>query len=365
MDYVDSHSYWHHPNFPHKSWDPVDWTVEQEAMVDHPASATLPRNAADRLAGKPFTVSEYNHPAPNDYQAECVPLLAAYAAAQDWDGVWLFAYSHSPYDANRDRFGSFFDIDANPAKWGFMQAGAAVFRDAGIPPLAGTTFNFHGALNVPSLESGDLLKVLAPLQIKHGMNMQATASDARISWENLLKSRLFFSWTTSAPAATSIKGSVEPRLAWKVDAKGRGEFVARGPGAVVLVGHAGASAEGIEFSAPGFAAITVTTLDGRPIEESRSILITACGRCENTDMQFSADRRTVGNQWGKGPVRIEPVAGSVILPSGSWRCKALAPDGRPLGDVPVESSGPNPLVKLSPAYRTMWYLVTPRSGVAF
>jgi ABC-type amino acid transport system permease subunit len=28
------------------------------------------------VLGKPFAVSEYNHPAPNDAQAECVPLVA-------------------------------------------------------------------------------------------------------------------------------------------------------------------------------------------------------------------------------------------------------------------------------------------------
>ena len=93
MDYIDGHAYWQHPHFPGRPWDPANWTVEQVAMVDHPEQARCPAWPAQRLAGKPYTVSEYNHPAPNDYQAECVPMIASFAAAQDWDGVWLFAYS--------------------------------------------------------------------------------------------------------------------------------------------------------------------------------------------------------------------------------------------------------------------------------
>jgi hypothetical protein len=134
MDYVDAHAYWQHPNFPGRPWDPANWTVEQVAMVDRADGGTLPELSASRLAGKPFTVSEYNHPAPNDYQAECVPMLSSWAAAQDWDGIWLFAYSHRASQADHESYDSFFDIDANPAKWGFMPAGAAIFREAGITP---------------------------------------------------------------------------------------------------------------------------------------------------------------------------------------------------------------------------------------
>ena len=105
-------------------------------MTDYPDQATLFRIAAERLAGKPFTLSEYNHPAPLDAQAECVPMIASFAAAQDWDGIWLFDYSGSTNAWSRQTMSGFFDIDTNPAKWGFMRAGAAIFRERQAPPLA-------------------------------------------------------------------------------------------------------------------------------------------------------------------------------------------------------------------------------------
>ena len=83
MDFIDSHAYWQHPRFPGRPWDRNNWTINQKAMTDNPKEATLFRLAGHRLAGKPFTVTEYNHPMPLDSQAECIPMIASFAAAQD------------------------------------------------------------------------------------------------------------------------------------------------------------------------------------------------------------------------------------------------------------------------------------------
>jgi hypothetical protein len=57
LDYVDAHSYWHHPAFPGRPWDSQNWYVQNEALVNHPAG-TLGGLAATRVAGKAYTVSE-------------------------------------------------------------------------------------------------------------------------------------------------------------------------------------------------------------------------------------------------------------------------------------------------------------------
>ena len=358
MDYIDSHSYWQHPRFPRRPWDPGDWTVEQKAMVDNPAGATLQRIAAERLEGKPFTLSEYNHSAPNDFQAECVPMLAAYAAAQDWDGIWLFAYSHRGGPADRDHFTSYFDIDANPSKWGFMRAGAAIFRQEALPP-------HKRAVSLAVIDTEDVASRAAALQMAHDRDMFGVAgAKMKMSWEELLNHRLELAYEGHSGVVDS-GAQVEPQLAWTVSAKGLGTFWATGPGAAVLVSHgvgdgAARVAEGIELAKPAFAAVTMTALDGQPLDRSKAILVAACGRSENTDMRFSADRRTVGRNWGKGPVLIEPVEGRVWLPAGGWKCQALAPDGTPKGEVPVAKDDKGrPVVALSPEHKTMWYLVTP------
>jgi hypothetical protein len=346
MDYVDAHAYWQHPHFPGRSWDLGNWTVGQVAMVDKPEESTLPALSACRLEGKPFTVSEYNHCAPNDYQAECVPMLASWAAAQDWDGIWLFSYSHRTNDFDRECFDSFFDIDANPAKWGFMPAGAAIFREGGVQPFT------HCRVQGLGGDGADPLGELARLHLKFGSRMMAAAnSRGRMGLTELLNERLAV--TLKGANTVTTQPGKNPDMEWKVSEGGQGLFKVTGRGARVLVGT------GLGESGKRFAARAETTMDGRSLDLSEAVLVTACGRCENTGMQFSADRRTVGRNWGKAPVGLQPAEGPMTLPPGQWKCMALAPDGTARAEVKLggtERGGQ--AFKISAEDKTMWYLLT-------
>jgi hypothetical protein len=353
MDFIDGHAYWQHPRFPGRPWDAGNWIVEQRAMTDYPAQATLFRLAGERLGGKPFTVSEYNHPAPLDAQAACVPMMASFAAAQDWDGVWFYTYSHSGDDWDRRHLNSYFDIDTNPAKWGFMRAGAAVFRDGAISRLPHPTF-------YSPTQGDDMVKELAELHIRHGSNMFAVASArAGVNVTRLLEGRwIALLGGRHAQGEITVPGT---ELRWTVE-NGKGLYAARSRSAWVYAGHAGrfdaASGGRITVSGPQFVALTITPLGTR-----EKLLVTACGRCENTGMQFSEDRRTVGRNWGTAPVRIEAVQGTVALPEGKWTCWALAPDGKPGQQVPIRYENGQGVLALSPEYETMWYLLERKSKV--
>lgn len=350
MDFIDAHAYWQHPRFPGRPWDAGNWLIEQKPMTDHPDEATLFRIAAERLAGKPFTVSEYNHPAPLDAQAECVPMIASFAAAQDWDGIWLFTYSHATDDWDREAMSGFFDMDTNPAKWGFMRAGTAIFLDGRIPCLRPAR-----AVGVASIARQ--LPVMVELHLRHDRNMFGVLSDTGgITWEDMLRSRISPNYTGArlpilGPDAQSTD------LKWSVDGDGRGIYQATSPQAQVYTGHAGRFEEAtdgkIRVTSPDFVALTVTPLD----DATKEFLVSASGRCENTGMKFSPDRRTVGRNWGQGPARIEAVRGRMILPEGKWTCRALAPDGSPRQNVPVTHENGRGVLTLSPEYGTMWYLL--------
>jgi len=125
LDYIDAHSYWNHPRFPGRPWDPRNWTVRNVALVNHPPG-TLGSLAVRRVAGKPFTVSEYNHPAPNQYAAEGFPMLAAFGAFQDWAAVYGFTYSHNT-DFEPGRITGFFDIKGDTSRLVHLPACAAMF----------------------------------------------------------------------------------------------------------------------------------------------------------------------------------------------------------------------------------------------
>jgi len=356
MDFIDAHAYWQHPRFPGRPWDSNNWLVDQKPMTDYTEQATLFRLAAERLLDKPFTVSEYNHPAPLDSQAECVPMIASFAAAQDWDGVWLYTYSHSGDQWYREILSSYFDVDTNPAKWGFMRAGAAIFRDGGIAPLGGFIIR-------PLTGQTDILATLSKLHIRYDRDLlNALGGQPETTRSEMLNTQL-------VPAIGKKPGHRDvivphTELEWSVE-NGKGFYCVRGQCAQIYTGHAArfekATDGQISIAKPNFVAVTVTALDGKPsvsLEKSKKILVTACGRCENVGMKFSEDRRTVGRNWGGPPVQIEAVEGSLVLPKGRWICQALGPDGLPTVEVPVSYRDGQGILQLSPQYKTMWYLLT-------
>lgn len=356
MDFIDSHSYWQHPRFPRRPWDPADWLIDQIAMTDRPDQARLFAIASEKLAGKPFTLTEYNHPAPLDSQAECVPMVASFAAAHDWDGIWFYTYSHSGTDWNRQSMSSFFDIDTNPSKWGFMNAGAILYRFGGIDPLP----SFQP---VPLVDSMDPINSLAPGWLAHRSNMLGVLDDkSKVGWKDMLSRRICGVYPSIPLAGTTVaKTADSTRIDWTVES-GKGVYFAAGRCGYVLSGESKrfdvVSKGQAWVSSPGFAVLTVTAMDQKKLADSSKILITACGRCENTGMKFSADRTTVGTNWGTAPVRIEPVGGWVALPPGTWKAAVLKPDGTAAAEVPVDVRDGKPVFRFYDEHPSLWYLLT-------
>lgn len=142
FDLIDAHAYWQHPIFPGKAWDEKNWFIPNTPMAGVSSGGTIPELAYRRHSGKPFFVSEYDHPNPNAYHAEGLPLIAAYGALQGWSGIIQYAYGlHKGDWQNADWRQTFFDSHANPAKLAGLAAAALIFRrgDVSTAPAPKTT----------------------------------------------------------------------------------------------------------------------------------------------------------------------------------------------------------------------------------
>jgi len=356
-DYTDMHAYWEHPKFPHRQWDPVDWTVASKPMSGDPRGGTFPALARYRLAGKPFVVSEYNHPAPNDYQAECLPMLSAYAGFQDWDGLYLFDY-HSDRDGwNRDGFGGFFSVDGNPAKMALFPAAALLFRRGDITPVQAET---RLAIHAGSL---------ADFMLRHGSDINAAWDRAGGPWPTGLRSQMTIAFVReSKEPVTVIRNQPAQQeasaLRWTGTGTDQALFAADSSRSKVLVGLVGGrtaelpgwTVQGSE-SKPGFAALVLNSVDGRPIAQSRSLLLTAVGRVENQGMGWNAERTSVGRQWGHGPTVAEGIPARISIKTGARTATVHALDERGKRRTPVESRLENGqlLFEIGPDHKTLWY----------
>lgn len=123
LDYCDNHAYWNHPSFPGRPWDGGNWKLGNTSVANVMGNrnSTITNLANNRVLGKPYTVSEYNHPYPNLYGAEGFPMLASMAGFQNWSGIFIFAWSHSK-NFSVEETPSFFDIKGNSVQLVHMPA---------------------------------------------------------------------------------------------------------------------------------------------------------------------------------------------------------------------------------------------------
>jgi hypothetical protein len=363
MDFVDAHAYWQHPRFPHQPWSPTDWFVPNLAMVDDPQGSTLARLALGRVAGKPFTVTEYNHPAPNEFRAEAVPLIAAYGALQDWDGIFLYSYHHAVGEWDRQHIANYFDIDSDPGKMVQMPVGAAIFRRGDVSPAKGScTYRLsRDQACMATSQSG-----LSPLE-----NLRPAGHQPAFAFQ--LRTFLDFGGrggsieSSGLPqAAPAPLRSDTGELVWSVAGERTGLVTVDTPRTKAVIGRLGGrkvELDGLTVSMPGtdsnFAAITLTAMDGKPLAESEAILVTAVGRVENTGMGWNAEHTSVSDKWGTSPTLAEGIAAGLVLRS-HLRGATLSPldsRGQPQGGSDVPSQAGSLSFSIGPEQQTLWYLL--------
>ncbi|MBV9470690.1 MAG: carbohydrate binding domain-containing protein, partial [Abitibacteriaceae bacterium] len=267
MDYIDMHAYWQHPNFPHKAWDPQDWTVANTAMVADAGGGTLPWLAMHRVEEMPFTVSEYNHAAPNDYTAETLPVIASYAAWQDWDGFFLFDYNGSRDEWASNRIKGYFSVDTHPGKMALMPAAAEIF--------------LRGYLNKVKADNYDLVvnqNQVANLTAHYGDPWKSIGSlwDAQnIAHTDMLSSHVGVRFD-NAGEPMRVERALIPAVAqgwfdWNAHAPQNAVCTVRSPGAKMAVGFIGGKWTNLDDlniamdqTPRNFATVTLTAMDGKP-----------------------------------------------------------------------------------------------------
>lgn len=89
-DFVENHGYHDHPGFTGTAFA-SDTTNHNQSVLGR--LSELLEYGVPRIFGKPFMLTEWNFCYPNRYRSESGPVMGAYAALQDWDGIFRFEYS--------------------------------------------------------------------------------------------------------------------------------------------------------------------------------------------------------------------------------------------------------------------------------
>ena len=355
QDVVDMHSYWQHPSFPRKSWDMGDWAIGNTPMSFAPdRAANLGRLASFRVFGKPFTVTEYDHPAPNQASAEMFPMVAAFGALQDWDGIFQFDWGNAALGENK--IGRFFDLQNHAGKLAFLPAAAVLFRTGAVAPLRE---RFELVLPADDFTPGVELPGDTRWALAHEAERLGLSDDVFLT--RRVGVRLSPGVRKPEPGLTA--GAPLSPLRWDDDTPFRLDV----PAAKVLVGRCTGAKhdfDGASFDVAqndsGFAAFALTAMDGKPLAESRRILLAVAGDVENTNMGWNERRTSVGRNWGSAPTVCEAIEASVTLATSARSAKVWALDGkgRRLAEVPSRLAGGRLDFRTGPASRTLWYEIS-------
>ncbi len=360
LDYIDSHSYWCHPS-------PVspNWQIRNLSMVN--SMSCILGLAGQRIAGKPYTVSEYNHPFPNFYGAEGQPMLRAYGRLQGWDGVFEYTYNHR-FDFQPQKNTYFFSIISRTDVLAHFPACAAIFLRGDVQEAKKTVV---GAIDYPTY-----LDRLAGSKAV-GTSIGSLGFSSRQAL--LHKTAVDLSGKQGTDPATVEEISSDQRvfvsdtgeLTWNVEKLDAGYFTVNTPNTKLFTGFPegrtiamGDVALSIGRTRLDWATVSLVSRKATGFGESdrpANILLAATGLSHNKGMTFeqtSANAIASPEPWGEAPVCAEGIPAVVTLPAdpARLRCFALDPGGNRKTQVPVErtADGKTKIV-LKPDYQTVWY----------
>jgi hypothetical protein len=351
LDIVDGHIYWQHPRY---ITDPVTgrntgFEITNTPMVNDPLHSNVVGLSRSAILGKPYTVSEVNHPAPSEYASEGIPILAAYAALQDWDGIFWYTFEHRQPSDWQAKQPSHFEFRTDPVKMTELAAGAIMFQRADVRKALETVTRsysitqIYDSLRLPRAERPYFTPGFPlALPLVHG---------SRIASLNGPPTGAF----TAIPPGPVISDTKE--LAWQeglvtVDSERSQALVGNVSGHAIT--HLSANVQN------RFCTIMLTSLDGAPLRSARRMLLTTGSRAGNTGMKWN-EKRTSLTDWGTAPTVIEPVTGTITLRSldgtASLTVAALDGAGRPIGKVKVTKTGDGWDIAVGDPV-TPWYLIT-------
>ncbi len=369
LDYVDIHSYWNHPHFPGRAWDMNNWTVSNRALVNYLDKEILPPLATSRIAGKPYTVSEFDAPFPNQYAAEALPILAAFGRFQNWDGIFHFAYSHNRNDISPKRATSFFDMAGNTVKLAHLPACVAMFRRGDVAE--------EKSVILGAMDAAKELEIVKRDKGPWTTNFKGLGLDPKLALVYRTALDVSGKQTKNIPTLSeddeSYASQTAQLFAVKPSKEQKGAYVVDTLNSKLLTGFFPQLGDGSWNASLGnvfvkhdktrldWSTVSVVSMDGNGFDPSKTngkpirVLVTATGLMQNTGMEITkldGDKITAAGKMGKEPVLCEGIPFHICFSGAkSLKCFPLDESGNRREEIKTDGN----TAKLGPEYKTIWY----------
>ncbi len=352
LQWVDMHSY---QAVPTKYGEPGS-KLTQSSL--HQNTAQFIRELSNsRQWGKPFTVSEYGQPFWNQWRHESAALMPAVAAHQDWDAISQFAesaiqfdYAPSPYVRRQAIYP--FAIGADPIAHAGERLAAMLYLRGDVASSKNRIRVHLDAEKVLARSGGweqlpeplSKLALISPLGLDFGPVSERSKPGEL--WVNLTGSQPWWlvksahgpaaGWDLRSDAVAALQGAgligsgnrsrpenqlFQSDTGQLVVDSGAGLIQVATDRTVALVlkgGNASAGALSVS-TASGPALFAVSSLDKKPITQSRHLLLWVLTDAINTGMTFEDAERTTIKTLGKFPPQVQTISAKlrVAVKSGA------------------------------------------------
>jgi len=351
-DFCDSHVY-----FYDWRWGERDKFCMNKAITQVPESGfgTL---SVMRVFDKPFFVSEWDMPWPNEYRAESPILYAAVGALQGWSGFTIHTYSYGTLLSEMKMLGKevssasiggvpyregIFSTWNDPAKFGLFYHAALITRRGDVSRAKNKY-----AIKIDTLKTSIKPAFTISSELSQIAAYYGGDTDAQVISENHILI------DEKAGEVTSDTG--EMYRSWK---KNYGTIDTEMTKCAYgfLGKNSPIKLKGLTISSKtDFAVVAMSSLTGSPINKSDNILLTTVGRAKNTDARFEGEQML---DYGRPPILIEVIEVDIELKTErkDLRVWAVNAEGYFVGVIPTTYENGVLRFSLGDKYPSMYYLI--------
>jgi hypothetical protein len=355
-DFADAHAYW---------WNGGG---DQRKFINAPMVNTdvniFPKLTFSRIFDKPFFVSEWDEPWPNEWRAESPLAMAAIGSFQEWSGFAIHTYrydtsvSSSRLGRNVVYGGSYyrgiFDTYNDPSKFGLFYHAALLFRRGDVNPANESIGVRIDDLNIKAgVVDPAAVPALVLTSEKHRVgvvfNEQSVKADRIVSGSDAI---------VNGNEAEILSDTGELFRNWK---KGIGWINAQKTKAAYgFLGEEGViDLNGFSMNVKtDFATVVLSSLNDEPIERSENMLLTAVGRSDNSGCKYN-DGHTEQIEAGYEPVLIEVIEAEIVIKTeiSGLKIWSVNPDGFLKGAIPGTYKEGVLKFEIGNEYESMHYLI--------
>jgi len=321
----------------------------------------LPGLAFNRVSGKPFFVSEWDNPWPNEWRAESSLLMASVGSLQGWGGFTIHTYRYTLDEdvdmigkpitsrsiGNRAYRGGVFDTFNDPAKFGLFYHAALIIRRGDVKPSGKVS-----VIEMKELTAGPGVKALELTPEQNRVEMVVPGIKAKgeaVSPNSPLVN----------PEQKEVMSDTK-ELYRNLDKETGWIDTPRTKAVYGFVGKEGMiSLKNMKITVKtDFATVAVSSLTDEPINGSSNMLLTAVGRADNTDAVYNKERNHQIDP-GHGPIQVEVIEASIEMETDNSRLRVMGinPQGFIIGYIPSEYKDGVFRFEIGKEYASMYYLI--------